>query len=117
MGCGVHSTRQLPGCLVFMEDGMRRALALLALLGLVACAPRIPPPDQLWEPDEDLAARVRKHAQKVDDRGMPVAVSALADLDRTLAEIARENGAQSPAACQTLTDAGVMLLDNDHRQE
>ncbi len=96
---------------------MRRALALLALLGLVACAPRIPPPDQLWEPDEELAARVRNHAQEVDDRGMPVAVSALADLDRTLAEIAREYGAQSPAACQTLTDAGVMLLDNDHRQE
>ena len=96
---------------------MRRALGLLGLLGLAACAPRIPPPDQLWESDENLAARVQKHAQNVEERGMTLAPSYIADLERTLAEIAQEYGAKSPAACQTLTDAGVMLLNNDHRQE
>src|SRR6188768_49693 len=69
---------------------------------------RVPPPDELAPISEELRARVRAHERSLAEDGFEKTRAAL---DRTLDDIAREYGKKSVAVPQSLTEAGLTIID------
>jgi hypothetical protein len=80
---------------------------LFATLLLAACD-RLPAPDELAEPNEEVTARIRAHAPAIVRDGAGAHTMALR---ATVREIARQHGEKSAEHVQARSDAAMMVYE------